>query len=86
MYTKGKWENNDGDIVIKVQDNWPLIAIVHYVKTMAETRANACLIAAAPDLLEVCKDVVPYLSNNPSIKDQQVVNDLYRVIKKAEGK
>lgn len=89
-HTKGKWEDNDGDIVVKVQDNWPIIAIVQYVKTMAETRANAQLIAAAPDLLAACKAIQAEMGqpDYPTHTGMALLamEKVRNAIKKAEGK
>src|SRR5262249_53074706 len=37
------------------------IAVVHATKGNAETKANACLIVAAPDLAEAARDALPFL-------------------------
>ncbi len=46
--------------------------------------ADACLIAAAPDLLEMCKKVLMVLTG-PYSTSEGAWDDLEQVIKKAEG-
>lgn len=63
-------------------------ATYHLVNTRIETKeeadANACLIAAAPELLEACKTALECLENNGFGKDY--VQDCLRIaINKTEG-
>jgi len=50
----------------------------------SEGEANAHLIAAAPDLLEACKIVLPYIDAYPKMKD--LAKMLEQAISKAESK
>jgi hypothetical protein len=72
MYTKGKWEVSgsvmerkwlNGSLhlnrMVKVDDaesNYPTLAEIYERNNPNEAEANAQLIAAAPDLLEACKE------------------------------
>lgn len=60
---------------------------------LTEVRANACLIAAAPDLLAACRDAVVAMDGNMSRDTSQIPvqivlawNSLRYAIAKAEGK
>lgn len=59
----------------------PDIASVLYRDDDGETEANAHLIAAAPDLLAVCRRLL----NDPELEDETAVQLLTDVIAKAEG-
>ena len=54
-YTKGEWEQG-GQVIYKA-DGRPIIATVNYIGMEDEGKANAQLIAAAPDMYEVLKDI-----------------------------
>lgn len=68
-FTKGKWEaettpfyNADGDCRIAVKSNAPLgwrqTPAIAYGCTVNETKANAALIAAAPEMFELLTKVL----------------------------
>ena len=54
---------------------------------LPEVKANAALIAAAPDLLEACKSTYNWMSAYPSRHDEKVIKSkLGEAIAKAEGR
>lgn len=59
-YTKGEWKFNGRDIVVGQNIGQQRICtlIEHREEYKAEDEANACLIAAAPALLDACKDFI----------------------------
>lgn len=63
---------------------WPVFRLREMKDTDVdgeEVRANALLIAAAPDLLDVCKR----LRDDPNMDDMTAIQLLNEVIAKAEG-
>lgn len=56
---------------------------VHRMINFEESEANARLIAAAPDLLEACKNAIAYLQE---YNCQRIKNCLRQAIAKAEGR
>ncbi len=91
-YTQGKWTLRDS--VIFIEDSYISIATVHVQKNYeditfkpiedVEAKANAQLIAAAPELLEalewICKESFPKNSNMADLKQHAL-----KAIKKAKG-
>jgi len=73
-YTKGKWEvalepdELSGDLYITANNDLTIIATAYRLSSMEnstfrdEAKANARLIAAAPALLDACKDVIDGLA------------------------
>jgi hypothetical protein len=90
-YTKGPWKvvssfNNDhhDDKFCSIQDEkdeFFLAEVCGDIGSIANARGNAYLMAAAPDLLHVCKDIYDFLYR--SGYDTTLVKE---AIRKAEGK
>lgn len=51
-----------------------------------ESEANARLIAAAPELLEVCRDALDFAKLASGADLSPIINKLKKAIRKAEGK
>jgi len=62
-HTKGEWKFNGRDIIVGQNIGQQRICtlIEHRLEYKTEDMANACLIAAAPDLLEACKEILECL-------------------------
>jgi len=59
-HTSGPWKATVGACYDQVEvENGPLIC---FAAIREESKANACLIAAAPDLLEACKRLLVCMS------------------------
>ena len=101
QHTPGPWHSskvcNLGDDLAYngidiISDNKTDIAVTHYCRdyhTMLEARANALLIAAAPDLLEALSEMYhAFLDPDHIVTDRQEAASLgaYRAIYKATGK
>ncbi len=91
MYTKGEWElinpMND-EWIVKAHDG--LIAVVsrNSLITSMTNKANAHLIAAAPELYRACKRVeqmLMYPSALSSEAKQYETEDLRKALSKADG-
>jgi len=94
-HTKGKWEA-DGIYVCRkdIPATKNKLAAATYLCTMElngidleEAKANACLIAAAPDLLEVCIECLNLFEANPrhSCGSRTIEHKLRDVIGKTVG-
>ena len=81
MHTKGEWK--DEGFCVKVGDAFDAV-IAECDDYRGDGLSNAKLIAAAPDLLEACKDAV-MLMNTAGLGTTNAVAKLHRVILKAEG-
>jgi len=100
MHTKGPWYASESfniheQRIVADEETGQTIAIVYgrgsYEERIDETRANAHLIAAAPELLEALKKAVSLIegvaSETPMERFYQSQADsLQEVINKAEGK
>ncbi len=71
-FTPGPW-STDGSYVLPLSDfakaqpgtlYVALCGISSSYRPKAETEANARLVAAAPDLLDACKALIPYLQHH----------------------
>lgn len=85
-HTQGPWHNNGADIFQGGKKD-RLIAFCGYGATN-EIEANACLIAAAPELLEALKIIIQFYSDN--IENMPVAFQTFadlaeQAIKKAKG-
>jgi len=65
---------------------------IHWVVTQVcghdhkgSQKANAALIAAAPDLLEACEKTIVYLNQCPNVKAAPAREAILKALKKAEG-
>lgn len=98
-YTKGPWEWNDNllnisDGIIEIfepndEDGVFSIADVYrHARSNIETRANACLIAAAPDLLEACELMIKSFkkSSGVPISLNEAYFNMKQAIAKTQGK
>jgi hypothetical protein len=97
MYTKGPWEAHWHDKwVIGDSENFHHLAILPLDSKIParEMDDNSRLIAAAPELLEACKEALQHIKDLCSRLDDYedtgdyiiIINDLESVIAKAEGK
>ena len=63
-HTKGDWELNEAnDIVVRdgtIIQTRICSMIEHREEFAIEDKANACLVAAAPDLLDACKKLIAH--------------------------
>jgi len=79
-YTKGEWEIKGQDIISKDVENG-------YICTWSGSKADAHLIASAPELLEACKDIVQAYDVKMGAKAVNLRIEVMRdVINKAGGK
>ena len=88
-YTKGKWIASKGKAGFAIEVGEKQIASVpHYIgNTPQETEANAQLIAAAPKLLEACKEIIlVWQGLDPDRTFPHLEETITRAIAKAEGK
>jgi len=90
MYTKGEWESFNHYVWTKDKQN---IANCKNVQegnpiTAEESYANAQLISASPDLLEVCKKAYKHLREFKNTTNESILlaEEVMRVIDKAEGR
>ena len=79
-HTKGQWYTSGESINIADQhlvideETGQTIATCYGVSSEEEAKANAHLIAAAPELLEVCKSVL-YFKNKLSPRVQKLIHE-----------
>ena len=91
MNTKNEWVfrgvyGKPGEVLYVIIDkNNELFAEIYFsgIRDRKEIAANACLIAAAPELLEVCEDAFDILNCG---EKGYVIEKLKRIIKKAKYK
>lgn len=85
--TEEKWVviDSGGRVMLKEVGEPQIICTLETIPLKRTPRvcARARLIAAAPDLLKVCEEAVPYLNNSPSVKDRQLAKMLSTTIAKA---
>lgn len=88
-HTPGPWRTYQGDgrWIVATTSSWAYAATGLIPQLDAETEeANARLIAAAPDLLEACKQVIVYGADaDDAILWTDVIRNIKAAIHKAEG-
>lgn len=84
-HTPGPWEvsKDEGDVVV-VSEDLPFIATVHTSALKGTQKANARLIAAAPELLEALKHAEKWMEGWASA--DPYIGYIRAAIAKAEGK
>ncbi len=93
-HTKGKWETRWRDIVVKDNNGGQFricTMIQHINEAEKEDKANARLIAAAPELLEACKAMKKILSaiaasRSLTVKEWEIFGNAEQAIAEAEAK
>lgn len=85
-HTPSQWYSDEKDeqFVIVRTDNKIIYCIEDY-EVNEEDRANARLIAAAPELLEACKSLLHDLKSDPYVLTPKTINKARSAINKAEG-
>lgn len=82
-HTPGPWMVQNGKIVEKCYNGFVIADVRNATEVMAD-EANACLIAAAPELLEACKAYIRYCDDG-----EGEIAPMYKTMKaaiaKAEG-
>ena len=80
MITKGKWKVEDGDFGLKIicqpsgpADTLDIAEINIYLDIQDEIESNARLIAAAPELLEACKQAMIDIDRTGYMKVPHIV-------------
>lgn len=86
-HTKGKWRSfTDNANSFGVTNGDTVIAIAGETD-LQENEANANLIAAAPEMLELIKETVMVVEKSPSQElYPSIIRDMKEIIAKAEGK
>jgi len=99
-YTKGEWIAHDGQIYPMDDERHATIAIIPYFdKENKEQQANALLIAAAPELLQACKNTLNILCStgyeinkdktelnlNFFADSMDIISHLKNIVNKVEG-
>ncbi|MBO0323494.1 hypothetical protein J0X14_14390 [Muricauda sp. CAU 1633] len=88
--TKGEWKENQSEVYSSIYKNgepFDLVKVASLVQINPdETKANAKLIAAAPDLLEALKDVYDLLEEHqPNWYLRKHFNKMESALTKALG-
>ena len=87
-YVKGNWEVNGFEIQTKGKETF----IAEVYQENKDAKANAKLIAAAPELLEACKELRQFLKDGDYInvsgreKFKAIMHQSQQAITKAEAK
>lgn len=90
-HTKGPWKAEQHKSKLEIWSNSVKIAIVnqdHVLEETADDNANAQLIAAAPELLEVLESIYSCVvfNDGPEINLRKVeIDTISKAIKKARG-
>lgn len=84
-HTRGPWTwcNGDGFSINRVMAK---DTVAHVLGDSAEADANMKLIAAAPELLEICKHILAVCQGEKDEGPDETPNRLRAAIAKAEGK
>lgn len=83
MQSKGEWKVDPDYDWVRREDGRVIANCTGYERD--EQRANANLIASAPNLLEMCKAVSAFLSYDNSPAEDRLKANLVDVIAEAEG-
>lgn len=75
-HTPGPWEHEKGSVSVFAKDGNKVCDTIWWNKTVPEAKANAALIAAAPDLLAACEHAANVF--RAEIKDIDPRNELSR--------
>ena len=67
-HTPGPWIVSDEDIVAVTKDRRAYVGRIDGRRVTSENDANARLIAAAPDMLSVCLDIIDPLVTNEAVR------------------
>ena len=81
-YTKGEWMAKEGQIYATGTGK-TLALIPYFDEENKEEAANARLIAAAPELLNCCMDVLRIMDLKPTYTNQYQRNKIEDAIRKA---
>ncbi len=87
QHTKGPWTKTGSVIYYQANPGGRkfTVADVSGESGPAIQSANACLIAAAPELLEKLQDCADWLSRSTRIDDREMAADAHALIAKATG-
>lgn len=90
-YTPGPWLLAKDEPTIVYSDNNTVVCVAESQNGLMEARANAQLIAAAPELLEVLKELYSFIRQTQCVEhtDNQYCGECeraYKAIAKAEGR
>jgi len=86
-FTSGPWRLDESSFLLKVVSDDPFDIIVgsvgHEDTVESEMKANAKLIAAAPELYEACQAALTELQQYIPVTDVNVLNKVTNAIRKA---
>ncbi len=80
-HTPGPWKAGEG-YLINSKDRLYYIGLVNIQKTLCETMANAHLIAAAPDLLDLAEKFLAYAKDH---YNAMICIEIEKILNKAKG-
>ena len=83
-HTQGEWHAHDGQIY-PLETGKTLALIPYFNKDNEEQKANANLIASAPDLLDACEHALKELNYLHNGQDSDAIEALRTAIDKATG-
>lgn len=93
MYTKGEWKVKPVNTV-RQKRAYKIMSSEDILIGSDEALANACIIASAPTLLSACKEAIVWLqyfvdklpNESWSQEEDDKLDNIYKIIKQAEGK
>lgn len=86
-HTPGPWAHDSGSTLV-ITEEYIIADCTAAALPESEQEANARLMAAAPELLEACKDAlefIDFLMHDSLVSDGETRNMLRAAIAKAEG-